>query len=79
MKRVTDRLLGSARTLEAGCRTGRPARCRTRFSASHEVLRDLHLEIAGARSRAAKTPALGPRLLHVRLRKRSRATLVAPR
>jgi len=44
MKRVTDRLLGIARTLEAGCRTDARRDAEHVFQLHMEVLRDLHLE-----------------------------------
>jgi len=79
-KGVTDRLLGIPRTLEAGCRLTPGAMPNHVFQPS--LGKCAAISIWNRRSTIAWRAQLqAPRqdLLHERLRKRSRATLVAPR
>jgi len=64
MKRVTDRLLGIARTLEAGCRTDARRDAEHVFQLHMEVLRDLHLESQEHDRVARELQLLGQDLLH---------------
>ena len=64
MKRVTDRLLGIARTLEAGCRTDARRDAEHVFQLHMEVLRDLHLESQEHERAARALQLLGQDLLH---------------
>src|SRR5438046_6086565 len=64
MKRVTDRLLGIARTLEAGCRTDARRDAEHVFQLHMQVLRDLGLESQGHDRVARALPLLGQDLLH---------------
>src|SRR5438445_13071635 len=64
MKRVTDRLLAIARTVEAGCRTDARRDAEHVFQLHMEVLRDLHLESQEHDRVARELQLLGQDLLH---------------